>query len=128
MNAKRYVWVRAPHHPDPLDQKRLPQADLASDCQDCAMPFGYGHLLSCALPQLYESRGEAKELLARWGEARAALVPNEKRSPELLLKETHACADGRLCDMQTVGGFDEASGRDDFYKSPGKLHVHVFIA
>jgi hypothetical protein len=92
------------------------------------MPFGYRHLLFCALPQLYESRGEAKELLARLGEARAALIPNEKRSPELLLKEAHACADRCLRDMQTVGGFDEASGSDDLQKSPGELDVHVFIA
>jgi hypothetical protein len=33
-----------------------------------------------------------------------------------------------LCDMQTVGGFDEASGRDDLYESPGELDVHAFIA
>jgi hypothetical protein len=33
------------------------------------------------MPQLYESRGEKQELLTRWGEARAALVSNEKRSP-----------------------------------------------
>ena len=92
------------------------------------MPLWYRHLLSCALPQLYESRGEAKELLARWSEARAGLVANEKRSPKLLLKETDACAHRRLCDIQTVGGFDEASGRDDLYKSPGKLDVHVVIA
>ena len=56
MNAKRYVRMRAPHHPDPLDQKRLPQADLASNRQNCAMSFRYRDLLFCALPQLYESR------------------------------------------------------------------------
>src|SRR4029077_7746035 len=99
MNAKRYVRMGAPHHPDPLDQKRLPQADLASDCQNGAMPFGYRHLLFCALPQLNESRCEAKELLARWGEARAGFIPHEKRSPELLFKEAYPCANRRLCDM-----------------------------
>jgi hypothetical protein len=77
---------------------------------------------------LYESRGEAKELLARRGEARAALIPNEKRSPELLLKETHARADRRLCDMQTVGGFYEAPRGDDLYESSSELYIHVFIA
>jgi hypothetical protein len=30
--------------------------------------------------------------------------------------------------MQTVGGFDEAPGGDDFYKSSGEFDVHVFIA
>ena len=92
------------------------------------MPFWHRHLLFCALPQLYESRSEAKELLARRGEARAGLIANEKRSPKLLLKEAYACAHRRLCDMQTVGGFDEASGGDDLYKGPGELDVHVFIA
>ena len=128
MNAKRYVRMRAPHHPDPLDQKRLPQADLASNRQNCAVSFGYRDLLFCALPQLYESRGEAKELLTRLGEARAALIPNEKRPSKLLLKEAHACADRRLRDMQTVGGFDEASGSYDLQKGSGELDVHVFIA
>jgi hypothetical protein len=54
MNAKRYVRMRAPHHPDPLEQKRLPQADLASNRQNCAVSLRYGDLLFCALPQLYE--------------------------------------------------------------------------
>ena len=89
------------------------------------MSLRHRHLLSCALPQLYETRGETKELFARWGQARASFVSDEKRSPELLLKEAHACADGGLCDMQTVGGFDEASGGDDLYKSPGELDVHA---
>ena len=92
------------------------------------MSLRHRHLLSCALPQLYKTRGEAQELLARWGEARAPLISDEKRSPELLFKEAHACADGGLCDMQTIGCFDEASGRDDLYKSPGELDVHAFIA
>jgi hypothetical protein len=53
-------------------------------------------------------------LFARWREARAGLIANEKRaSPELLLKETNACTNRRLCDMQTVGGFDEAPRGDD---------------
>jgi hypothetical protein len=128
MNAKRYVRMRAPHHPDPLEQKRLPQADLASNRQNCAVSFRYRDLLFCALPQLYECWSVTKELFTRRGEACAGLIANEKRSSELLLKETHPRADRRLCDMQTVGGFDEASGRDDLYKSPGKLDVHVFIA
>jgi cytochrome c len=67
-------------------------------------------------------------LFTRRGEARAGLIANEKRSSELLLKEAHACANRRLCDMQTVGGFDEAPGGDDFYKSSGEFDVHVFIA
>jgi hypothetical protein len=59
------------------------------------------------MPQLYESRGETQELLTRWDEARAALVSNEKRSPELIpnekrTPEAHACADSGLCDMQTI--------------------------
>lgn len=115
MNANCYIRVRVPHHPDPLEQKRLPQADFASDRQNCAMPFGHRYLLFCALPKLHESRGEAKELLARRGKIRAALIPNEKRPSELLFKQTHTRAYRRLCDMQTVGGFDEASGRDDLY-------------
>ena len=89
------------------------------------MTLGHGHLLPSALPQLHKSRGEAKELLASWGEARAAFIPNEERSPQLLLKESYACADRRLCDMQTIGGFDEASRRDDLYESPGELDVHI---
>jgi hypothetical protein len=89
------------------------------------MTLWHGHLLPSALPQLHKSRSEAKELLASRGEARATLIPNEKRSPELLLKKAHACADRRLCDMQTIGGFDEASGRDDLDESPGELDVHV---
>jgi hypothetical protein len=113
MNAKRYVRVRAPHHSDPLDQKRLPQAHLASNRQNCAVSFGYHDLLFCALPELYECRSITKELFARRCEARAGLVANEKRSPELLLKEPHPCANRRLRDMQTVSGFDKASGRDD---------------
>lgn len=114
MNAKRYVRMRAPHHPDPLDQKRLPQADLASNRQNCAVSFGYRDLLFCALPQLHECRSVTKELFARRGEARTGFIANEKRAPELLLKEAHTRAHCRLGDMQTVGGFDEASGRDDF--------------
>ena len=128
MYAKRYVRMRAPHHPDPLEQKRLPQTDLASDRQNCAVSFWYRNLLFCALPQLYECRSVTKELFTRRSEARAGLIANEKRSSELLLKEAHACANRRLCDMQPVGGFDEAPGGDDFYKSPGELDVHVFIA
>jgi hypothetical protein len=33
-----------------------------------------------------------------------------------------------LCDVQAVGGFDEAPGGDDLYESPGELDVHGFIA
>ena len=128
MYAKRYVRMRAPHHPDPLEQKRLPQADLASNSQNCAVSFRHRDLLFCALPQLYECRSVTKELFTRWSEARAGFIANEKRSSELLLKETHPCANRRLCDMQTVGGFDEAPGGNDLYKSPGELDVHVFIA
>ena len=89
------------------------------------MPFGNRYLLPRALPQLDESRGEAKELLASRGERRASFIPNEKRSSELLLKEAHACADRRLSDMQTVGSFDEASGGDNLYEGSGQLDVHA---
>src|SRR5690242_19229890 len=99
MNTKRYVRMRAPHHPDPVEQKRLPQADLTSNRQNCAVPFRHGDLLFCALPQLYECRSVTKELLTRGSETRAGLIANEKRSSELLLKEAHACAYRRLCDM-----------------------------
>ena len=78
------------------------------------MTFGDGHLLPRALPQLQESRGEAQELLAGWGECGPTFISNEKRSSKLLLKQAHACADCSLGDMQTIGRFDEASGRDDF--------------
>ena len=88
------------------------------------MPRGHCHLMSGSLPQLYESRGEAKELLAGWGEGRATFIPNEKRSSKLLLQETYARADGRLCDVQTLGSFDEAAGRDDLQKCPSELDVH----
>lgn len=128
MYAKRYVRMRAPHQPDPFEQKRLPQADLTSNSQNCAVSFRYRDLLFCTLPQLYECRSVAKELFARGGEGCTGLITNEKRSPELLLKETHPCADRCLCDVQAVGGFDEAPGGDDLYESPGELDVHGFIA
>jgi hypothetical protein len=50
MNAQRYIRMGAAHHSDPVEQKRLPQTDLASHCQDRAMTFGHGHLLPRALP------------------------------------------------------------------------------
>jgi hypothetical protein len=128
MNAKCYVRMRAPHHLHPLEQKRLPQADLASNRQNCAVSFRYRDLLFCALPQLDECRSVTKELFTRRSEARASLIANEKRSSELLLKEAHACAYRCLCDMQAVGGFDEAPGGYDLYESSSKLDVHVFIA
>src|SRR5690242_16417894 len=89
------------------------------------MSLGHGHLLSCTLPQLYERRGEAQELFAGRGERRASLIPNEKRSPKLLLEQAHARADSRLSDMQTFGGLNEAPGRDDLHKRPGKFDVHL---
>ena len=79
----------------------------------CAVSFRYRDLLFCALPQLHKCRSVTKELFTGRGEARAGLIANEKRSSELLLKEAHACTNRRLCDMQTVGGFDEAPGGDD---------------
>lgn len=128
MYAKRYVRMQAPHHPDPFEQKRLPQADLTSNSQNCAVSFRYRDLLLRALPQLYERRSVTKELFTRRGEACAGFIANEKRSSELLLEETHSCANRCLCNVQTVGGFDEAPGGDDLYKSPGELDVHGFIA
>ena len=89
------------------------------------MARGYRDLMSRALPQLYERRREAKELLAGWGERRASFIPNEKRPPELLFKQPYARADCRLSDMQTIGGFDEAAGRDDLYEGPGEFDVHL---
>jgi hypothetical protein len=89
------------------------------------MPLRNRHLLTRALPKLYERRREAKELLAGRGERRASFIPNEKRSPKLLFKQTHARADCRLSDMQTLGGLNEAPRRDDLYKGPGKLDVHL---
>jgi hypothetical protein len=74
---------------------------------------------------LYEGRREAQELLPRWGKARATLISNEKRSSELLLEETHACANSCLSDMQPIGRFYEASCGDDLNKSPGELDVHA---
>ena len=92
------------------------------------MPFRHRHLLFCALPQLHESRGEAEKLLASRRETRTALVSNEQRPPELLLKEAHTSTDCRLCDMQPVGSFDEAAGGDDLYEGFGELDIHVFMA
>ena len=89
------------------------------------MAFGHGHLLPRALPQLHESRGEAKELLAGWGKCGTTFISNEERSSKLLLKQAHACADCCLGDMQPIGRFNEASGRDDLQKGPGELNVHV---
>jgi hypothetical protein len=89
------------------------------------MTFGHSHLLPRALPQLHESRGEAKELLSGWGKRRATLISNEKRSSKLLLKESHACADCRLSDMHPIGCLDKASGRDDLQEGPSKFDVHV---
>src|SRR5215204_5783744 len=88
------------------------------------MTFGDCNLLSRSLPQLYERGSEAKELLAGWGECRASFIPNEKRPPKLLLKQSHARADCRLSDMQTIGGLNEAAGGDDLYKGSSKLDVH----
>jgi hypothetical protein len=65
--------------------ERLPQTDLAPDGQHRTMTFGHRHLLSCALPQVYEGRGEAKKSLASWGERRASFIPHGQRSSELLL-------------------------------------------
>src|SRR5687768_13723622 len=84
----------------------------------------HGYLMSGPLPQLYESRSEAKELVAGWGEGRTSFIPNEKRSSKLLLQETYARADGCLCDMQTLSRFDEAPSRDDLEKCPSELDVH----
>src|ERR1043166_3758425 len=89
------------------------------------MPFRHRHLLFCALPQLHESRSEAKELLSGWGECRATFVSDEKGSSKLLLKEANTCANCRLSDMQTISRFDEASCRDDLYESSGELDVHL---
>ena len=58
VNAKRDIWMRSPHHPDPFEEERLPQTDLASHGQHGTVTFGYGHLLPCSLPQLNESRRE----------------------------------------------------------------------
>lgn len=110
VNAKCYVGVCAPHRSDPLEQERLPKADFASHGQYGAMTLGYRHLLPRALPQLYERRGEPKELFPGGCEGRASFIPNEKRSPKLLLKQAHPRADCRLSDIQAIGGFYKASG------------------
>jgi len=91
------------------------------------MTRGYGDLMSRPLPKLHETWGKAKELVAGWGEGRATFVANEKWSSKLLLQKTHAGADGRLCDVQTLGGFDEAAGRNDLEKCPSQLDVHFLI-
>ena len=89
------------------------------------MTLWHGHLLAGTLPQLHERRRESKELLSGWGEACTTLVPNEKRPSKLLFEETHACADRRLRDMQTIRGFDEASRGNDLNEGLGELDVHV---
>jgi hypothetical protein len=80
------------------------------------MSLRYGHLLSSALPQLYERWRKAKELLAGRRERRASFVANKKRSPKLLFQQAHTRADRRLSDMQTVGSFNKAPCRDDLHK------------
>jgi hypothetical protein len=88
------------------------------------MSVGHRHLLSRALPKLNETWSKPKELLAGWSQGRASFIPNEKRAPKLLLKQAHARADGRLSDMQTLGGLNKTPGRNDLYKGPGELDVH----
>jgi hypothetical protein len=74
---------------------------------------------------LQESRREPKKLFAGRREGRATLISNEKGSSQLLFKQAHACADCRLSDMQTFGGLNKATGRDNLHNRPGKLNVHL---
>ena len=48
MYAKSNVRVETPHLPNPVDQERLPQADLATHRTDRAVSGGQGHLLARA--------------------------------------------------------------------------------
>jgi hypothetical protein len=88
------------------------------------MSGGHGHLLARALPELNKAWCETKKLLSGWSQRRAGLVPNEKRTPKLLLKQAYPSADGRLTDMQSVGRLDEAARRDDLQKCPSQFDVH----
>ena len=89
------------------------------------MTRGYRHLMTRTLPQLHECRGVAEKLLTRRRQRSSALVPNEQRSPKLLLEGSDACADGRLTDIQPLGSPNETAGRDDLEKGFGELGVHI---
>jgi hypothetical protein len=63
-------------------------------------------------------------LLAGRGERRTRFIAHKKRPSELFLQKAHARTDGCLRDVQAIGGFDEASGRNDLNECAGKLNVH----
>ena len=113
-----------PHPPHPIEQERLPQADLATYREDCAMSGWHGHLLSRALPELHKGWCEPKKLLASCSQGRASFVPDKKRTSKLLFKQAYPGADGCLADMQSLGSLDEASRRDDLQKRPSQFDVH----
>jgi len=64
-------------------------------------------------------------LLAGRSERGASFIPHKERSSELLLQEAHARADGGLRDVQTVGGLNEAPGRNNLHEGSGELDIHV---
>src|SRR5690606_5808827 len=113
-------------HPDePVDEQRVPQAELAPDGNNAGAAHRKRKLLARPLPNLHERLGEALELAPRRRQRRAVAVAREKLAAEFLLQRTDAGADGRLGNVKPVRCLEEASCVDDLQKRTGAIYVHT---
>jgi len=122
--AQRDIRRRPTHPQQPVHQQRAPQAELASNRQHGPQTGRHRHLMASTLPELHQPRRVAQELLAGRSQHRPGLVPNEERSPQLLLQGPNARADGCLAHMEALGGTNEVPGGDDGEEGAGQFDVH----
>jgi len=124
LGAQGQLRCLAAHPQQPVEQQRVPQALLAADRQHRALAARHRDLMARTLPHLHHHRRVAHELLAGGGQRGAGLVAHEQARADRLFQRAHARADGRLRDVQPLGGAHEAAAGDDVEKGACKGDVH----
>jgi hypothetical protein len=84
-----------------------------TDGDNCAQPRRHRHLLTCTLPDLYQRRRIAHELLTSRCQPRTDLVAHEQLSAEQFFERPHPHAHRRLREVQAFRGTYEISARDN---------------
>lgn len=111
--------------PDPAQHQRVAQADLAADAQHLIEAFGQRQIALRRFPGLHHLIGIHHKRLTIGRQPCTGAVADEQRAIEMAFELLHPCGDGRLGDVQTLGGSDKTAVPSDGQKSAGQVDIHM---
>jgi hypothetical protein len=119
-----HVGRKRRKHRQPAQQQVFPQADPAADRDGGAIAADHADLLARLLDRSRQQRGVLLKLLPGRRQRGPRLVANEEFRTKRFLQPLDPGADGRLRDMQTLGGLHEAACGDDDQECAGEFGIH----